>query len=171
MGLILSHKALPSYLLALVAILSAANVEAIPAIGDSTFSVSPTQPLCFGNFSVAGSGGTVTVGWNGGRSATGGIILLSISPTYQPAIFELKLCPGKKVTIYYPATVMLYGSSGSSITLHIGPTEKGESGSSVISTTDCSSATPLRVGGALEIPAGTAPGSYSGTFSITFIQE
>ncbi len=137
-----------------------------------TITVSPAQPINFGTYCVTGKeGGTVTVGWDGSRTSTGNIVLLNIAPFAQPAIFEIKLCQGRNVSITYDATTTLTGSNGGSLTLDIGPTEKGISGSCFTVNDDCNLITALRVGGTLHIPAAAIPGIYSGNFNITLTPE
>jgi hypothetical protein len=94
-----------------------------------------------------------------------------MAPTAQPAIFEIKLCQGRNVIITFSATTTLTGSNGGSLTLDIGPTEKGINGASFTSNSDCNFITPLRVGGTLNIPGTAIPGTYTGSFDITFNQE
>jgi len=131
-----------------------------------------TQSINFGAYCVTGNGGgTVTVGWDGTRSSTGNIVLLNIEPTAQPAIFELKLCRGNRVSFTFNATSILTGSNGGSMTFDIGPTEKGPNGSGFTLNSDCNFTTPLSVGGTLHVPASVIPGTYSGNFDITFIPE
>ena len=142
-----------------------------PPLPQRTLTVTPTQAIHFGTICVGGSGGTVTVGYDGSRSSTGGITLLSISPVAQPAIFEIKLCQGRSVIITFDPSTTLYGSNGGSLTLVIGPTEKGANGSFFTTNNDCNFITPLRVGGTLTIPGNALPGTYTGSFEITFNQE
>jgi hypothetical protein len=142
-----------------------------PPIPQRTITVSATQAIHFGTLSVTGTGGTVTVGWDGSRTSTGGVILLSMSPYAQPAIFEIKLCQGRNVILTYDATTTLTGSNGGSFILDIGPTEKGINGVSFATNHDCNFITPLRVGGTLHVPGGAIAGVYSGSFAITFNQE
>lgn len=143
-----------------------------PALPQRTLTVTPTQAIQFGTFCITGgAGGTVTVGWDGNRTSSGNIVLLAMAPTAQPAIFEIKLCQGRNVNISFAATTSLTGSAGGSITLDIGPTEKGPNGCSFSTNNDCNFITPLRVGGTLHIPGSAPPGTYTGSFNITFNQE
>lgn len=142
-----------------------------PPLPERTLTVTPTQSIHFGAICVGSSGGTVIVGWDGSRSSPDGVTLLSMAPPAQPAIFEIKLCPGRNVRVSLAATVTLYGSYGGELTLDIGPTEKGAIGSFFLTGTDCNFITPLRVGGTLHIPAAPRPGTYTGSFDITFEQE
>lgn len=143
-----------------------------PDLPQRTITVTATQAIHFGTFCVTGgAGGTVTVGYDGFRTSSGDILLLPIAPAAQPAIFEIKLCQGRNVTITFAASTTLTGSNGGSLTLDIGPTEKGISGSSFETNSDCSFITPLRVGGTLNVPGTALSGTYSGNFEIIFNQE
>ena len=143
-----------------------------PDLPQRSLTVTATQAIHFGTLCVTGAtGGTVTVGYDGSRTSTGDIALLSMTPSAQPAIFEIKLCQGRNVIITFSATTTLTGSMGGSLTLDIGPTEKGINGSGFVTNSDCNFITPLRVGGTLNIPGTAIPGTYTGSFDITFNQE
>lgn len=143
-----------------------------PVLPQRTLTVTPTQTISFGVFCLTGSsGGTITVGYDGSISSTGDIILLAEAPAAQPAIFEVKLCQGRNVTITFSATTVLTGSNGGVLTLDIGPTERGSNGAFFTTNSDCDFITPLRVGGTLHIPGTAIPGIYTGNFEITFNQE
>lgn len=143
-----------------------------PILPQRTLTVTPTQSIHFGTLcEIGGAGGTVIVGWDGSRTSTGNILLLTMSPTAQPAIFEIKLCEGRSISINFDATTTLTGSNGGSLTLDIGPTDKGPNGASFATNSDCNFITPLRVGGTLHIPDLAIPGIYTGSFAITFNQE
>jgi hypothetical protein len=160
----------------LVQLFSVFSILAQPDLPPRQITVNATQELHFGTFSLqdaGSSGGTVTVDWQGSRTATGQIILLPNAPLYQAAIFEINLCQGRSVVITYSPTTVLNGSNGGSLTLNIGPTERGSNGTSFQVDTDCSFITQLRVGGSLIVGSNGAnpAGSYSGSFSITFNQQ
>lgn len=145
-----------------------AVLAAQPALPQRTVTVLPTQELDFGIF-YASSAGTITVDWQGTVSTTGGVVSLSNS-TVKPAIFDVTLCQGRNVTVTYDPTVTV--SSGvPSLTLNVGPTEKGPSGSTFPINGDCNFITMLRVGGTLVVPGGAVAGVYNGSFSLTFTQE
>ena len=129
--------------------------------------VTATQAINFGTICLTGSSGTVTVGYDGSRTSTGNILLLSMAPIAQPAIFEIKLCPGGNVSVTFDATTILTGSNGGELTLDIGPTEKGPNGSIFATNSDCNIITPLRVGGTLHIPGTAISGTYAGSLAIT----
>lgn len=146
-------------------------LSAQPDLPQRTLTVTATQAIHFGTLCVGSSGGTISVSWNGSKSSTGDVIPLSMSPTAQPAIFEIKLCQGRNVIITFSPTTTLTNGTGGSLTLHIGPTEQGISGASFTTNSDCNFITPLRVGGTLDIPGNAPPSTYTGSFDITFNQE
>jgi len=156
--------------LATVLFLHVCISSAQPVIPQRAITVTPTQSLNFGRFCVTGSGGTVTIPWQGSVTSTGGIVLIS-APTPYPAIFEIKLCEGRQVTITFSATTLLSGSNGGSLILDIGPTEKGVNGVIFATNSDCNFITPLRVGGTLHVPGTAIPGIYTGSFDMTFNQQ
>lgn len=139
-----------------------------PGLPQRTITVQPTQSIDFGVFYVV-SAGTITVDWRGIISTTGGVVSLS-GTTAHPAIFDVKLCQGRKVTITYNTTTTITNGVPS-LTLNIGPTEKGPSGSTFAVTSDCNFITTLRVGGTLDVPNVAPTGIYNGSFSITFTQQ
>ena len=140
-----------------------------PDLPQKTLTVQATQSIDFGTL-YASSSGTITVNWNGSVSTTGGVVSFS-SATAHPAIFDIKLCQGRNVTITYDPTIILTGSNGGSCILNVGPTEKGVSGSQFPVNNDCNFITTIRVGGTLEVPGGSPAGTYVGSFSMTFTQE
>jgi hypothetical protein len=125
------------------------------------------QGLSFGSFSQGATGGTVTVPASGGRTATGDVILLSLNPASSPAVFDVVGNPGTMLSILvWPASVL---TGPGSMTLQINsiyPTPF------IINTTPPIS-TLMYIGGVLTVlsPGSNPPGTYSGTFNITFIQE
>jgi len=146
--------------------------SAQPVLPQRAISVTPTQGIHFGTFCLTGSsGGTITVGYDGSRNKTGDIALFMKAPTAHPAIFEIKLCEGRNVIISFDVTTTLTGSNGGSFTLDLGPTEKGINGASFLTNSDCNFITPLRMGGTLHVPGSAIPGTYTGSFAITFNQQ
>jgi hypothetical protein len=151
-------------------------IEAQPVLPPRSITVNSTQALHFGTFcleNTGSSGGTVSVDWQGNRTSTGQVYLLPTAPIHQAAIFEISLCQGRSVVISYPQTTILTGSNGGTMTLYIGPTEKGESGSTFQVNGDCNFITQLRVGGKLIVGSNSANpgGTYTGSFSIIFNQQ
>jgi len=160
------------WLLILMFFLFTSSSFSQPGLIKKAINVTATQAINFGSFCVTGNaGGTITVGWDGSRTASGDIVLLATEPTAQPATFELKLNQGKNVIITYPVSTTLIGGNGESLTVDIGPTEKGDNGASFTVNKDWSLPTTLRVGGTLHIPGKFLSGTYKGYFEITFNQE
>jgi len=130
----------------------------------------PAQGLSFGAFSQTGSGGTVIISASGSRSVTGGVIALNLGFSFSPAIFEVDAEPGTLITIVNGPDISLSGSGGGSMSMHIGNSSVG---SPFIATATSPARTQLRIGGTLTVgtPLANPPGDYSGTFSVTFVQQ
>jgi len=153
-------------------LLSVSFSFAQPGLPQRFITVTATQPIHFGTFCLTGAaGGTVIVGHDGSKTSTGDIYLSALAPTAQPAIFEIKLCQGRNVTITFDPSTTLAGSNGGEFTMDIGPTEKGINGSSFLVNNDCNFITILRVGGTLHVPGLSPAGIYTGSLNITFEQE
>ncbi|EAR12644.1 hypothetical protein PI23P_08460 [Polaribacter irgensii 23-P] len=158
-------------LLSVIILLSCKGVSfAQPALPERALTVAATQGLYFGKFYDLGTGGSVSVDWQGIRTTTGSIVPAPNSVA-RPAIFEVRLCQGRNVAITYAPTTILSGSNGGVFTLNIGPTEKGINGASFTVENNCNFITVLRVGGTLIIPGNAPPGFYSGNFEISFDQQ
>ena len=146
-----------------------------PDLPQRTVTVQATQALNFGDMTIlsGSSGGTVSVDYNGSRSFTGSVVMLNMGNPVQPAIFEVKICPGRMINVTFPATTVLNGSNGGSMVLNLGPTSIGGSGSTFISNKGCDDIHLIRVGGTLNVAnMGTNPaGLYTGSFSLTFVQQ
>jgi hypothetical protein len=147
-----------------------------PVLPARTFTVSATQGLHFGTFclqNIGSSGGTVTVDYDGSRTSTGEVMLLSAAPESREAIYEINLCQGRSVIMTYPATAILAGNNGGYMTLNIGPTEKGPSGTTFEGNTNCGFITQIHIGGTLVIGSNAANpgGTYTGSFNIIFNQQ
>lgn len=161
------------YMLIIVSImLMCQKAEAQPELPQKALTITATQSIHFGTICLTGpSGGTVTVNYDGTLSSAGSVVLLPVAPFAQPAIFEVKLCQGRNVTITFSPTTILNGNHGGTLVLDIGPTEKGINGSVFATNNDCNFITPLRVGGTLHVPGNAISGTYTGTFDITFNNE
>lgn len=144
-------------------------LSAQPALPERGITVLPTQAIDFGIFYVNGAG-TIEVDYQGNVTVSGGVISLNTT-SVTPAIFEIKLCQGRTITIDYDYSVMINGSNGGQLELVIGPTERGVSGDEFPSENDCNFITVLRVGGKLLVPSNAVPGIYTGSFPMTFTQE
>jgi hypothetical protein len=150
-------------LVAGVASLSALLVPAGREACAQQVNLSNTGGLDFGRF-VAASGGTVIVSPTGGRSWTGGVILLN-SPTASPATFTASKggngSTNKAIVITLPAdgsTRLTSGSNSMAVDAFI----SSPATLTVLTTTG----TTLSVGATLTVAANQPPGSYSGSFSL-----
>ena len=140
-----------------------------PGLPQREVTVLPTQAIDFGAFFVT-SAGSITVDYAGNVSTTGGVVSIDQS-SIAPAIFEIKLCEGRKVKIDYAYSVTMNGTGSTPLELVIGPTEYGENGDEFLVNGDCNFITVLRVGGTLEVPLSPTAGVYTGLFPITFTQR
>ncbi len=129
--------------------------------------VFPVQGLSFGDFYPSGSGGTITVDFNGIRSSSGVTLAGGV---YYAAVFEVALIPGRLVSISLGPNVLLTGSNGGSMTLNIGPADKGNS---FVTSGGHPFRNPVYIGGTLNVGNALTnpPGSYSGEFFVTFNQN
>lgn len=132
--------------------------------------VTTFQNLSFGAFFQGVAGGTVIIYPNGSRSVTGDVIQASLGFSYFAAIFEVEANPGALLVIQKGPDVLLPGSNGGSMTLHIGDTDPV---SPFVNTLTPPGKTQVRVGATLLVgsPLANPVGSYSGNFLITFIQQ
>lgn len=151
------------------------TVVAQPSLPNRSIVVSATQPLSFGPMTVlsGSSGGTVILEHDGTRVSTGEVVLLNSGDLSHQAIFELKLCPGRSVMVNYTPTIQLIGSNGGYLTMDIGPTNLGSNGSVFTSNLGCDDTHLINVGGTLHVGSiyANPPGTYSGSFSIVFVQQ
>ncbi len=138
-------------------------------IAQRAISVSAIQTINFGAFYLTGnSGGTITVSFDGSRSSSGSIVLLSNPPVATPAIYEITLIPGRTTGIIYNPKSVLTNHDGGKLLLDVGPPDKGDNGSRFTAGSDDNFIIHLNIGGTLHIPGNAPPGNYSGSFDITF---
>lgn len=132
--------------------------------------VTTFQNLSFGAIIQGFSGGSVIIYPNGSRSVTGDILQANLGYAYYPAIFEVGANLGTLVTILNGPDVVLNGSNGGTMILHLGESDPP---SPFVNTLTPPGLTQVRIGGTLYVgnPLANPSGSYSGTFYITFIQE
>jgi hypothetical protein len=131
-------------------------------------SVTTVQNLDFGMFAQGSQGGTVTVSGSGERNATGSVTLFNFGPLHHPALFDVAAPSGTIISISFGSDVLLTGSNGGSMRLHLetsNPVAPFTSGPSEMNQ--------VQIGGTLTVGnvSASPPGSYSGTFSITFNNE
>jgi Domain of unknown function (DUF4402) len=127
------------------------------------------QELSFGAFTLTGGGGSVIIYANGSRDFTGNVVLLSVNPVYSTARLELIANPGTLVSLLgWPSSTLSSGSSTMSFkidsTLPVAP---------FVIDSEPPDCTTLDLGGTLTVGSllSNPPGTYTGTFNITFVQE
>ena len=132
--------------------------------------VTVTQNLGFGAFTQGATGGTITINSTGARSATGDVIMLNLGFLFSTASYRLVANPGTVISILNGPDVLLPGSNGGSMSLHIGASDPV---SPFVILTIPPAYTLMNLGGTLSVgnPGSNPPGNYSGLFDITFIQE
>ncbi|MBO9730340.1 MAG: DUF4402 domain-containing protein [Chitinophaga sp.] len=132
--------------------------------------VNPAQGLIFGAFFQGMSGGTVIIYPDGSRSVTGSVVQANLGYPFSPAIFEVEANRGTLISILNGPDVILTGSNGGTISLHIG---SASTGSSFICTATPPARNLVKIGGTLTVgsPLSNPSGNYSGIFTVTFIQE
>jgi hypothetical protein len=133
-------------------------------------SINPSEGLRFGAFFQSPSGGTITINPSGSRTVTGGVIEADFGYVYAPANFEITANPGTLISIVNGPDVVLSGSNGGSLTLHIGSSSPA---SPFITTVSSPLQTSVKVGGTLYVgsPVANPSGSYTGSFLVTFMQN
>ena len=132
--------------------------------------VNPAQPLSFGAFYQGPLGGSVIIYPNGSRSVTGDVVQANLGYSFSPALFEVEALPGTLVTILDGPDVILTGSNGGSMTLQLGSSSPL---SPFVVPTTPPSRTVVTIGGTLLVSTiqNNPPGSYIGTFNVTFIEQ
>ncbi len=132
--------------------------------------VNTARFLNFGSFTTGISGGTVIVNSNGTRTATGDVVLLNMGEQFSAALFDVTANPGTIIQIQPQSSITLTGSNSGSMTLSI---DSYSTGQTFITTASPPFANPVDVGGTLSVGDSSAnpPGQYSGTFTLTFIQQ
>lgn len=135
-----------------------------------TVTVNLSQNLSFGAFYHYNTGGSVIIYSDGSRSSTGDVVLLNLGYSFSTGLYDVVANRGTLVSILNGPDVLLTGSNGGNLTLKIGASNPI---SPFIVTTTPPSATQVSIGGTLIVgnPLANPPGSYSGTFSVTFVQE
>lgn len=132
--------------------------------------LSTYQHLSFGAFINGYNGGTVSVEPGGNRSVTGDIIPVFQGSQFHPAIFEVEANPGTIINIVNGPDIILAGSNGGSIMLHL---DGSLPVSPFINSTRPPFRTQVMIGGTITVGNTLAnpPGEYTGNFFVTFIQE
>jgi hypothetical protein len=132
--------------------------------------VNTAQPLSFGAFYPGSAGGTVIIYPDGSRSSAGDVVLVNLGFAFAPAMFEVEGLAGTLVSILNGSDITLTGSNGGSMNLHLGASAPT---SPLVIPTSSPSRTTVTVGGTLTVgnTVSNPPGSYTGTFNLTFIEQ
>lgn len=133
-------------------------------------SVYTVQNISFGAFSIGSTGGTVIISNSGTRSVTGDVVALNLGTLYFQSIFDIDAPQGSIVSILNGSDVTLTGNNGGTMSMHIGNSDPP---APFIVTVLQPVRTPVSIGGTLTAgtPAANPPGTYTGTFYITFNLE
>jgi len=128
----------------------------------ANIAIENVQSLSFGSF-VAGNSGSVTVSTTGNRNAVGGVVLIP-SSLGTAAQFTVSGEPNMTYTIQLPGNdfVSLTGPGIDMFVNNFTSTPSGVGGQ-----LGAGGSQALSVGGTLNVGSDQAPGSYSGTFSVT----
>jgi len=128
------------------------------------------QNMSFGAFSIGNTGGTVVISNSGTRSVNGDVVALNLGTQYFQAIFDIDGPQGAIVSILNGPDATLTGSNGGTMLMHIGNSDPS---SPFIITVAQPARTQVNIGGTLTAgsPAANPPGTYNGTFFVTFNLE
>jgi len=133
--------------------------------------VNGSQHLSFGAFSHGAAGGTVIIYPDESRDYTGEVLLLNLGYSYSAALFDIRANRGTVISILNGPDVLLTGSNGGSLLLHLGEFLPD---SPFVTTVQWPTVTQVRIGGTLTVsgnPLANPPGNYTGSYSVTFFQE
>jgi hypothetical protein len=123
--------------------------------------ISQTTGLDFGKFSATGTVGTVVMSTAGARSATGGVSLSSMAAG-AAAAFVVTGEPNATYTITLPATPATLTSGANTMTADTFTSNPVGTGTLTGAGTQT-----INVGATLNVGATQAPGTYTGTYSVT----
>ena len=160
-----------SILLLIVPGSSKSFAQGAPFPPPNQLQVFSSQGLGFGSFYTGSSGGSVTISPTGGRTTSGTVVGLMTDPG-MPAIFNVRLVPGRLVHIQFDASATLTRMGGSE-TMIIDSFVSDKPGNSFVTSSGHPFVNPVQVGAKLNVGTISAnpAGNYQGVFSVTFIQE
>jgi hypothetical protein len=90
---------------------------------------------------------------------------LNFGFSYYPAIFDVEATSGLLITVMNGPDATLTGSNGGTLTLKLGASNPA---SPFVSTADPPYRKSVSIGGTLSMGSLSPPGTYNGTFSVTF---
>lgn len=131
--------------------------------------------LSFGAF-VAGTGGSIVVAPSGGRSRTGGVMLVPQGGIATAAQFSVTGDAGATFAITLPAdgTMVELTSGSNTMAVHgfsSSPAVQSLPPDRIVRGTLTGGSQPLSVGATLTVGPAQTPGSYTGSFAVTVHYE
>jgi hypothetical protein len=138
----------------------------VASSAEAAISLTKTADLAFGDLTSGATAGTVRIAPGGGRTRTGGVTLLA--STTGAASFTVSTPSGSRnYSIVLPASTTLTSGGGFTMTVNTFRSNPGGSG-----TTSAGAHTQtLNVGATLQVSANQKPGTYTGTFTVTVVQN
>ena len=122
-----------------------------------------TTGLSFGAF-TAGGGGSITVSPGGARTKAGSVILVNQAGTASAAQFTISGTPGAVFVITLPADGTVFISDGASAPMALNGFTSSPAGVGLLPG---GGTQQINVGATLSVGAAQAPGSYTGSFTVT----
>lgn len=143
----------------------------VPSVAPNRLQVYAAQELSFGSFFTGSSGGTVVISPQGSRSFTGTVIGMASFPG-APAVFDLRFIQGRMVHMVFPSSAILSRIGGGGSMMVTGFISD-KPGNSLVTTAAHPFINPVNVGATLNVGsvAENPPGSYTGSFTVTFVRE
>lgn len=140
-----------------------------PIASDAQIQVFQESPLNLGAMILAETSGTVTLNPAGNRTATGGIILLNTAEV-TPLILSVEAPYGSNIHIQFGPEETLTGTNGGQLGLTL---DSSNPVSPFTSQATPPQRTTVYIGGTLSLGtrSNTPAGIYSGSVTLTFIQE
>ncbi len=167
------YFALAVMLLGLFSPMKNVLAQGMPFPPPNQLQVFSVQGLSFGSFYVGATGGTVEItAVTGSRSTTGSVVELMSDPGL-PAIFIVKLIPGRSVSISFGMLPVTLTRSGGGETISLIALTSDKPGNSFVTTGGHPFHNEVRIGGTLQVGSISAnpSGEYQGMFNVTFNQE
>ncbi len=140
----------------------------VKAIVLAPVDVTQTQSLNFGSLTEA-SAGTLAVGVAGGAPVAGGGVT-SIGGTIQPGGFKLVGTTARNITVTAPNSVAVSNGTATMNVTGISIASPGPANTTtgtLTTTLGAATVSNYRLGGTLNVGAGQATGTYTGTVTVT----
>ena len=160
---LLKTAALPVALLCLSSsVMAATAVSTINVTVARYLSITNTSSMEFGSVMASTTAGSVVLGTNGMRSATGGV---DINPadSYTPAKFIIEGTPNASFSIKLPNNIELRDSNGNRIEINNFKSSHQEG------LLNANGALEITVGGQINLDPNQTSGDYSGTIVVELI--